>query len=204
LPAPVVGLCLETPTPSSSDLWTASRLLHADGGVLVLLDGLRDAQISKLDDEVDSGANPVLSTLSWVLPAIVLLVLLGIAQVYLSRRFRRAINVGLASATLCVLGMLAVTSLTFDIGARLDATRDTVHELRDTWHRQVTARDIRGQQILADLIDTRCAVEAGGCGSTVQQVVGAVRSAGPIDAAQYELTDGSARIGDHAAAASGY
>ena len=194
----------ETTPLWSGDLWTASRVLHADGGVLTLLDGLRDAQINKLDEEVGSGANTVLTTLSWLVPAIALLVLLVVAQVYSSRRFRRTINFGLAAAFLFVLVMLAVTALTFVTGSRLDATRDTVHQLRDTWHQRVDARDIRGQQILADLIDTRCAAGAGECGSTVQRVVGAVRSAGAIDAPQDELTDGSAMIEGHAAAATEY
>ncbi len=194
----------ETTPLWTGDLWTASRLLHADGGALDLLDELRDAQVSKLDSEVGSGANTVLTKLSWLVPATALLVLLVIAHVYSSRRFRRTINLGLASAFLFVLVMIAVTALTFVTSSRLDATRDTVHQLRDTWHQQVSARDIRAHQILADLIDTRCASAAGECGSTVQQVVVAVRSAGPIDADEETLTDGSETIDGIAAAAAEY
>lgn len=187
----------------TGDLWTASRLLHAEGGVLAQLDGLRDAQIRKLDDEV-GGANTLLSTLSWLVPGLVLLVLLCVVQVVVSRRFRRKLNLGLVAATAGVLGMLVVTALTFTAGARLGATRDTVHELRDAWHQQVSARDVRGQQVLADLIGMRCSAEAGECGSTVQRVVTAVRSAGAVDAPQEDLVDGSARIDEHVVAASAY
>jgi hypothetical protein len=188
----------------SSDLWTASRLLHADGGALAQLDGLRDTQIGKLDSEVDAGANTVLASLTWLVPGIALLGLLIVAQLcYLRRRFHRLINPGLAAATLCVLGMLAVACLTFDIGSRLDTTRDTVQELKDTWHGQASARGTLAQQRLADLIDTRCPAQAGECGSTVEGVVEDVRARGPIDAETIQDTviDGTSSVDVDAAAA---
>jgi hypothetical protein len=191
----------------ASDLWTASRLLHANGGALAQLDGLRDGQVSKLDSEIGSVADVVvLASLSWLVPGIALLLLLVAAQIYLRRRFRRWLNAGLAAATLCVLGMLAVAGFTFDIGSRLDATRDTVHELTDRWDRQVSDRETLTQQRLADLIDTQCRAEAGECGSTVQQVVEAVRSMDPIDddAVQDTLIDGASSIDVDIAAASRY
>jgi hypothetical protein len=188
----------------TSDLWTASRLLHADGGALAQLDGLRDTQIGKLDSEVDAGTNTVLASLTWLVPGIALLVLLGVAQLYLRRRFHRVINAGLAAATLCVLGMLAIAGLTIDIGSRLDTTRDTVHELKDRWHGQVSDRETLAQQTLADLIDTQCRAQAGECGSTVQGVVEDVRSRGPIDAetSQATVIDGTSSVDVDAAAAS--
>jgi hypothetical protein len=188
----------------AGDLWTASQLLHADDGVLALLDDLREAQVRKLDSEVDSGANTVLITLSWLIPGVALLVLLGVTQVYLRRRFHRAINMGVAAATVCVLGLLAVAGLTFDIGSRLAATRDTVHELTDTWHRQLSERETLAQRDLVDVIGTLCRAEDGECGSTVQRVVVAVPAAGPVDAdvAEETLIDGASNIDDHAASAS--
>ena len=187
----------------ASDLWTASRLLHADDGVLALLDDLRDAQVRTLDSEVDSGADTVL-TLLWLVFGVALLALLVVTQLYLRRQFRRTINLGLVVATMCVLGLLAVAGLTFDIGSRLAATRDTVHELTERWHQQLSDRETSAQRDLADLIGTQCRAEEGECGSTVQRVVVAVRSAGSVDAdaAEDTLIDGASSIDDLAAAAS--
>jgi hypothetical protein len=185
----------------ANDLWTASRLLHADGSVLSMLDGLRGTELSALDSRVGLGANTVLSTLSWLLPAIGLLVLLVVVQVGLRRRFRRTVNAGLAGATLCVLGMVAVAALAFDTGSRLDTTRDTAHQVADSWQRQVAARDIGGQRILADLMDGQCRTETGDCGSTVQRVVLGLRSASLTDLSKHPPTDGSARIAENTAAA---
>jgi hypothetical protein len=188
----------------ASDLWTASRLLHADDGVLALLNELRNAQVRTLDSQVDSGANTVLTTLSWSAPGVALLALLGVTQLYLRRRFHRTINLGLAAATVSVLGLLAVAGLTFDIGSRLAATRDTVHELTDTWHEQLSDRQTLTQRDLADLIDTQCRIDSGECGSTVQRVVAEVGSADSVnaDVAEDTLIDGASSIDDLAAAAS--
>jgi hypothetical protein len=185
----------------TSDLWTASRVLHADGGALALLDGLRDAQIRKLDSEVDNAAGSGLIG-PWLGSAILLLAALVLAQVYLHRRFHRTISAGLAVATLCACG-LAVAALTFDTGSRLDTTRDTVHELRTAWDQQVSARDAQAQQILAGLIGERCRADAGDCGSTVQRAIVAVPAAATGDSGD-KMINGSVQIENGAAeAASG-
>ncbi|WP_067521097.1 hypothetical protein [Alloactinosynnema sp. L-07] len=191
----------ERTAPWASDLWTASRLLHAEHGVLALLDRLRDQQIDTLDDQVDSGT--ALEWLLWAAPGTGLLVVLLATQVSLRRRFRRTLNAGLVAATLFVLGLGVVAALTLVTGSRLDATRDTVRELSNSWRQQADARDNGGQRVLADLIDTQCAAEAGECGSTVQRIVLDIRHTSHPDSSQAKPTDGSARIVDHAATASG-
>lgn len=181
-----------------SDLWTASRLLD---GVLTQLDSLRDTQVEKLKN-LDSGQDTLLSALSWLLPAIALLMLLGVAQVYLRRRFRRTVNVGLALATLCVLGMLALPALAFHTGARIHATRDTVdRQQKGTWN-QISELETQRQQRLAYLIRTQCNIEAGECDRTVQQAVHEASPTGQRDATQDKLINGSSEIDNKATAAS--
>jgi hypothetical protein len=187
----------------TSDLWAASQLLHADDGALVLLDDVLDAQVGKLDQQVDAGTDSALGALVWVLPAVLLLVLLGGTQVWLRRRFRRTVNIGLALATLFVAGMGVAAALVFDTGDHLHTTRDMVHRMTDTWERSMTAEDRQGQQELAELVDRVCHAEAGECGSTVREVVVDARSSGPVGSRTDQLTDGASGIEDQAGAATG-
>jgi hypothetical protein len=178
----------------AGDLWEASRLLHAGDGALALLDDLLDAQVSKLNAQVDSGTGDVLDALAWLVPSGLLLALLFGAQMWMGRRFRRMVNPGLAVATLLVVGLVIASALVFDTGGRLRATRDAAHEQTATWQRRMAARDAQGQQALFALIEGQCGIRAGECGSTVQRVVTAARPAGPVDTKADQLTDGSANI----------
>lgn len=150
-----------------TDLWNASQLLHADAGVLAELDTLQKDQRAVLNEELDS-ADVFWSRLSWLLPAILLLGLLGVTQHYLTRRFRRVVNPGLLVAALCLLGLVGVSALTFDAYHHLAMARSAVHGANDASSKQAAAFDEQGQQFLAELMRNRCNDE---CGYTVDAFV---------------------------------
>lgn len=150
-----------------TDIWNASQLLHAEDGVLAELDGLQQSQRERLDAELDSGGM-VRSGLSWLVPAVLLLGLLAVAQVYVTRRFRRVVNPGLLAATLCLIALVGVAALTFDAYRHLASVHSTVQEAGDDSSRQAAAADEHGQQVLAALMTHRCGA---GCGYTVEAFV---------------------------------
>lgn len=185
----------------TSDLWTASQLLHAGDGALALLDEVIEAQVDKLDQQVDAGTDSELGALVWLAPAVLLIVLLVGTQVWLRRRFRRTVNLGLAVATLLVAGMGTLSALVFDTSDHLHTTRDMVHRMTVTWGQSMAAEDMQGQRELAELIDRLCHALAGDCGSTVQRVVTTARSSDPAGSRTDQLTEGASGIEDQAGAA---
>ncbi|MGH4014794.1 MAG: hypothetical protein ACRDSL_12895 [Pseudonocardiaceae bacterium] len=160
-----------------TDLWNASRLLHdPEAGVLAELHALQGAQRERLTEELDSG-DMVWSGLSWLLPAILLFGLLGVTQVYLTRRFRRVMNPGLLVAALCLLGLVGVTALTFNTYRDLVIVRDAVHETSDDSSNQAAAIDEERRLVLAELMRNRC---GGECGYTVDAFIEKVPNAGGL------------------------
>ncbi|MEI2654071.1 MAG: hypothetical protein V9G12_18330 [Microthrixaceae bacterium] len=83
----------------------ASALIRSD--VLPGLDSIATATAARTGDEVDRGARAQL--VLWG-PALVALALIGAAAVWLTRRTRRVVNVGLAIAALAVLGFTGFAS----------------------------------------------------------------------------------------------
>jgi len=160
-----------------TDLWNASRQMHdANAGVLTELDTLQEVQRETLNDKLDSGGM-FWSGLSWLVPAILLFGLLGVTQVYLTRRFRRVVNPGLLTAALCLLGLVSVAALTVDAYRHLASVRSAVHEASDASLAQAKMIDKQGQQVLAELMKNWC---GGGCGYTVDAFVGEHPSMGDL------------------------
>lgn len=163
-----------------TDLWNASQLLHGEvhgeDGVLAELDALQMAQREKLNEELDSG-DMFRSGLSWLIPAILLLGLLGVTQRYLTGRFRRVVNPGLLAAALFLLGLVGATALTFDAYRNLASVRSAVHAASDASLDHAKAIDTQGQQALAELMRSRC---GGECGYTVDAFVREYRSVGDL------------------------
>lgn len=83
----------------------ASALVRTD--VLPAVDSIATATAARTTDEVDRGIRAQL--LLWI-PALVVLALIGVASVWLLRRTRRVVNVGLAVAALAVLGSTGFAS----------------------------------------------------------------------------------------------
>jgi hypothetical protein len=156
----------------TADLWSASRFLHTgNGNILTEFDELLKDQTNALNDQITSSSMTTGILLVWVLPIIFLFVLLGMTQFFLKRRFRRAVNPLLLLATVALVGLSIVMSLTFVSQHRLETTRDTVDRVVREWKASVSAADAQGQRALGHLVRMECSQEKGGCGPTVNRLV---------------------------------
>jgi hypothetical protein len=161
-----------------ADLWYASRLLHAPGGVLAQLTDLQAQERAALDrqlagDGMSAGLLPL-----WLLPPVLLLVLLVLTQLYLRRRFRRRLNPLLLGASVLTAGVVVALSATLGLAGGLDDVRDRVDQALAVRQAEVAATDANGQAGLANLVRQQCG--PAGCGSTVDDFEAAIR---PVSAA---------------------
>ena len=91
----------------------ASDLLHGDGGLLSRIDEIARRDLRGIDGERDSawaGGGLALGTAAI---GVVLLGVLGYAQVSMARRFRRLVSLPLAAASAVLVALLVWTSMTF-------------------------------------------------------------------------------------------
>ncbi len=154
----------------TADLWSASRLLHTgDSAILAELDELLKDQTNALNDQITKSSMTTGILLVCVVPIVFLLVLLGVTQAFLKRRFRRAANPSLLLATVVLVGLSIVTSLAFFSQHRLESTRDTLDRVVREWKAATSATDAQGQRALGRLVTMECSQEKGGCGPTVNR-----------------------------------
>jgi phage tail tape-measure protein len=134
--------------------------------------------------------------LKWVVPIVLLFVLLVATQVFLGRRFRRAVNPPLLAATVVLIGLSIVASLAVVSQHRLENSRSALYEVVLLWREQPSAADVQGQQALGELMEKECGGANGGCGPTVDQFVSNHKSAGNTTE---KVTDKrpTKRIGDY-------
>lgn len=153
-----------------ADLWSASHLLHAgDSPALPELNNLAMDQISVLNDQISASSMTTENLLKWVVPIVLLFVLIVVTQVFLRRRFKRAVNPSLLVATAALIGLSIVTSLAVASQHQLENSRDDLNGVVDLWKEQPSAADARGQQALGELMEKECGGANGGCGPTVDQ-----------------------------------
>lgn len=177
-----------TPLLGTTDLWSASQLLHAgDSPILTELNNLMDDQTSVLNDQVAASSMTTENLLQWVVPIILLFTLLVVTQVFLRHRLRRAINPWLLLATAALIGLSIVTSLTIASQHQLENSRDTLNEVVRLSRDQPSSADVRGQQELGELMEKECAGANGGCGPTVSKFVAEHKS---TDNTTPEISDG--------------
>ncbi|SFE94713.1 hypothetical protein SAMN05421541_104628 [Actinoplanes philippinensis] len=142
---------------AAADLWSASRLLHMpEGGILAQLDELLAAERRALEGQLTGGRMAPGWVASWIVPVVVLLTLLVATQVFLSRRFRRTVNVPLLAATVAVLALTAGMSSDFAARGEMAATRTAGDALVGVWQARIDAVDRRGQQALGELVAKAC------------------------------------------------
>ncbi|MBM0232166.1 hypothetical protein JNW91_10000 [Micromonospora sp. STR1_7] len=124
--------------------------------ILGLLDELLAKQVSVLDEQRDNGWTHRLTPAVWLLPLVVLGALLVPTQIYLSRRFRRALNLPLLLATAATVGMVALTSLSLRSAADLDQIRRDVAAVNES--RQGQFHQVRHEAAdgLADEVQKQC------------------------------------------------
>ncbi len=131
----------------------ASSLLD---DILALLDTLRQKQSAVLDQQVDAGWTQRFAPLFWLFPLLVLGALLVLAQGYLSRRFRRTVNLALLLATVATVGMLALTSLSLRAGGHLDQVRQDIQAVHDSRQQQLQEVAAEAAGRLADEVRKEC------------------------------------------------
>ncbi|MEU3621237.1 hypothetical protein BS329_07735 [Amycolatopsis coloradensis] len=158
----------DAPVLGAVDLWHASRLLHAPGGVLEELESLQGEQRAALDRQLSSTGVSLVTLPLWLLPVLALLVLLVLTQLYLKKRFRRVANVPLLAATVLVAAVGAALVLTLISRDRLDSVGERLDGVAAVRGAQIQAADDAGQRRLAGLLTEYCDEEQG-CGVTADE-----------------------------------
>lgn len=157
----------------ATNLWNASRLMHQPGsGILAQLDVLANQEQEALSNTLSTGwMNPAGMPI-WIVPILLLLGLLCLAQVFGKRKFRRTVNPALAGATLLLLLVAGVTSMTLVSRARADAAGQTVNQVVDRWRAETAGDALSGQRDLAEVLSAQCpGTVQDGCGDTVNTFV---------------------------------
>jgi hypothetical protein len=151
-------------------LWYAHRLLYQEpNGIMDLLDDLRGQQGKQLDEQLSSGPMMPLAMAGWAVPLVAMLVLLGITQLYLRRRFRRKWNYGLLAATVLMVGIASITALALISQSRLDDGARTVRQVVAARNAGTDTVKASGQNALQKLLTPVCGKGLGRCGATVVQ-----------------------------------
>ena len=125
--------------PPGRDALGAAALLDAAkvlDDILHRLDALRDRQDGVLRDQATSGWGRPAAAAVWLLPVLALLALVGAAQLFLRRRFRRRVSAPLLLAAVLVVLMGAGTAWSTRAAARLDAAwaaADTLEQVEVVW-----------------------------------------------------------------------
>lgn len=156
----------------TTDLWSASRLLHAgDSPIISELDELREDQSRALNDQVVASSTTTGIILIWLGPALFLFALLVFTQFFLQRRFRRAVNPSLLLATVLLVGLSIVTSLALVSQRQLEVSQETLDRVVQEWNADTSAVDARAQRELGLLVTTECIQQKGGCGPTIDRFI---------------------------------
>ncbi|MBN6039150.1 hypothetical protein [Amycolatopsis sp. 195334CR] len=160
----------------AADLWYASRLMHApDNGILARLDALADLQHDALRERLSGGWLAGAVAGLWLLPALLLLGLLGYTQYRLRRKFRRRWNFWLLGATTLLLGLILTTSFAFgSVSGARDASA-TVDTAVAQWRSGSAAEAAAGRPKLVELLRETC---AGSCGEVVGELAAGLPAGG--------------------------
>ncbi|MFI2664493.1 hypothetical protein [Micromonospora carbonacea] len=144
----------------------ASGLLEE---ILLRLDRLEEKQDAALDRQVDGAWTGRATSLLWLLPVLALGALLVAAQLFLRRRFRRALNAPLLLATLAVLALGGTTATSLHSTGQLGDARAATDRAAAARGVQLTALADRNATQLAALLRTACAPTP--CADTIEQVL---------------------------------
>ncbi|ATE54068.1 hypothetical protein [Actinosynnema pretiosum] len=160
----------------ATDLWYASRVLTTPGsGVLGHLDELLADQRAALDDLLAGTTTTAASTLGWLLPLLALAALLVVAQVRLSRRFRRTWNPPLLAATALVAALAGVALWGARTQARVEAAAAEVVAVAEGWQGRTDQATELARTGLLGMLGPDC---PDACGPTVAEVDAADLPAG--------------------------
>jgi hypothetical protein len=148
-------------------LWYASKLLHE--GMLDQIRALGAVADASLAEQRAAVSLRPAALFAFVLATILLLIGLIGTQVWLTRRYRRMVNPGLAFATLGLLVLSLWTALaTVNTSGHYRSALDgALPQLAGTWQAGTLATDADGQAALGVLLSAPCTSAASTCKSTV-------------------------------------
>lgn len=154
--------------------------------MLLRLDRLRGYQTEMLDRQVDAGWTAPAAFLVWLVPVLVLLTLLVATQVFLSRRFRRTLNLPLVVATALTVLLAGGAAMSLVATARLDGTREAVRQVGAEWQARVRQAQDANDRNLAGLLGGRDTPAAAAPDATPAAATDAtvVRSAQAVERAE--------------------
>jgi hypothetical protein len=153
-----------SPALGAAEMWHASQLMHSSG-VVRDLSALESGQTSAVGARGASFWVSARAIALWVVPSLLLLAALVVAQIFLARRFHRRYSWPLLAASVLLLVQVgAVQALVLAQHRLTDARRamDRVVLQRDTY---TGALGDRGQYAVSRLLDGPC---GSGCGPTVE------------------------------------
>ncbi|GAA2888161.1 membrane protein [Streptosporangium fragile] len=185
-------------------LWYASHLLHGKGGILEVLDDFREQQRSWLEQRFPSTWMMPVATIGWAVSLLALLVLLGTAQLFLRRRFRRTLNVWLLAATVLVAGLALTTWRAQVSKSQLDDAQRTVWSVVADRQAQADAERRSGNERLTRLLSSECGAGLLRCGPTVRQALDAPRGGGGAVPDPPEVAESSRLAGSQMTEAAEY
>lgn len=187
---------------ATTDLWYASRLLHADGGVLAQLDTLVDVQRDALAVQLARSSTSLWRVVSLTVPVVLLLGLLIGAQVFHAKRFRRTFNPLFLLATAVLVGLCVITLRGVDAQDRVAGAAGDLRALVETWEDRTSATTAVGQHALGDLVTAECRAADGGCGYTVTRFISELPAVhGEAQASDLVLAERVERVNDNIDAA---
>jgi hypothetical protein len=169
------------PKLGDADVWYASHFMHdAHTGVLATLNVLEQRESDALRAQADRAWNRPWTVLVWAVPALGLLAGLVVAQLYLSRRFRRTLNVSLLAASVVLVAAIVAGGL-FALAADhgVSTALRGAEQARVDRTAQTDAADVVGQRALGALMRARCPTDAGACGVTVAAFEAGLGDLGP-------------------------
>lgn len=208
------GLVGEATARSGSDrtqpiavaaLWNASRLLHQkdqDSGILAKLDSLIAVHRQVLHDEQSTAATTPWGAVLLFVPAASLLVMLLFAQWFWRRRFRRKLSLLLATATVALMALAALSSLAFPPSSRLDTAAAELRALDADARAQASSVNAQAQQNLQTMLDAAC--DDAACKGYVDNRFSAVDTQPDAPTARADdslLTEGFRRVGEQTGSA---
>jgi hypothetical protein len=182
-------------------LWYASRLLHEQpNGILAVLGTLRGQEESALHDQLASPAMSGWAVAIWAVPLLALFTLLAVTHVFLLRRFRRTLNLGIVCAVVPAVALTVLTSLSLVSRHQLVQATHTARSVVAARQAGTRAADRTGQGALRTLLAGECG-DLTKCGPTVTQALsGSSGDAGTGAGTTTASTDGK-RVNDQLAAA---
>ncbi|GAB3969925.1 membrane protein [Actinoallomurus acanthiterrae] len=190
-------------TLGATYLWNASRLLHEEpNGILAVLGTMRGQEESALHDQLASGAMSGWAVAVWVVPLLALFTLLAVTHVFLLRRFRRTLNLGVVCAVVPAVALTVLTSLSLVSRHQLVHATHTARDVVAARQAGTRAADRTGQGALRTLLAGECG-DLTKCGPTVTQALSGSSGDAGTGGGMPASTDGK-RVNDRlAAAASG-